>query len=77
MLWPWFERLPVVNMIVPETKITSSNYPRLATWIEHMYQLPAVKQTMFDVEYHAHFLKTLRVDKNPDYDYGLVRPAKL
>ncbi|XP_052815990.1 glutathione S-transferase omega-1-like [Mya arenaria] len=77
MIWPWFERLPIVNQIVPETKITPDKYPRLAQWINSMYELPAVKETKFDVESHAHFLKTLRVDKNPDYDYGLTQPAKL
>lgn len=77
MLWPWFERLPVVNKIVPETTITTMNYPLLATWIKHMYQLPAVKSTLFDPDSHAHFLKTLQIDKNPDYDYGLVQPARL
>ncbi|WAR11962.1 GSTO1-like protein, partial [Mya arenaria] len=76
MIWPWFERLPIVNQIVPETKITPDKYPRLAQWINSMYELPAVKETKFDVESHAHFLKTLRVDKNPDYDYGLTQPAK-
>lgn len=77
MLWPWFERLPIVNIIVPETAINSSNYPLLASWIEHMREVPAVKATMFDVHAHAHFMKTLRVDKNPDYDYGLVKQSRL
>lgn len=77
MLWPWFERLPVVNAIVPETTITDSNFPRLSSWMRHMYELPAVKKTMFDKEHHAHFLKSLMVDKNPDYDYGLVQSSKL
>lgn len=77
MLWPWFERIPVVNAIVPETTITSSNFPLLASWIRHMYELPAVKKTMFDKESHAHFLKSLMVDKNPNYDYGLTEQAKL
>lgn len=77
MLWPWFERLPVVNRIVPETAITPANFPHLNRWIEYMFKLPAVQNTMFDVDAHAHFLKTLRIDNNPDYDYGLVRPSKL
>lgn len=77
MLWPWFERLPVVNAVVPETTITTSNFPLLASWIRHMYELPAVKKTMFDRISHAHFLKSLMIDKNPDYDYGLTEQAKL
>jgi len=77
MLWPWFERLPVVNAIVPETKITSSNFPRLTKWIAEMYKLPAVQKTLYDATAHAHFLKSLMVDKNPDYDYGLTSSAKL
>lgn len=77
MLWPWFERLPVVNHIVPQTSVTPSNFPRLAEWIRNMYQLPAVQKTMFDMESHAHFLKSLQIDKNPDYDYGLVATSRL
>ncbi|XP_045194100.2 glutathione S-transferase omega-1-like [Mercenaria mercenaria] len=77
MLWPWFERLQVLNSVVPETTIKDSNFPRLASWIRHMYELPAVKKTMFDKDHHAHFMKSLKIDKNPDYDYGLVSPARL
>ena len=77
MLWPWFERLPVLNRVVQETAINHRNYPRLASWIEHMVSLPAVKETMFDADSHAHFLKTLRVDKNPNFDYGLSSRPKL
>lgn len=77
MLWPWFERFPVVNAVVPETTITSSNFPRLASWIKHMYELPAVKQTIFDTESHTRFLTSLRIENNPDYDYGLVQQSRM
>ncbi|KAL4234561.1 Glutathione S-transferase omega-1 [Mactra antiquata] len=77
MLWPWFERIGVVNAIVPATKITSEKFPRLSKWVEHMYQLPAVKMTMFDTDSHARFLTSLRVENNPDYDYGLVPRAQM
>lgn len=77
MLWPWFERLPVVNAVVPATTITAQKYPKLAEWISKMEQLPAVRATRFDTAAHAHFLTSLRVHNNPDYDHGLEPISKL
>lgn len=70
MLWPWFERIPLMHLVMPGTEITFSDYPYLSTWIRHMYEEPAVKATMFDLDTHAYFLKTYR-EKRWDYDYGL------
>ena len=70
MLWPWFERLPLLNYVIPETTISPSEFPQLSSWVQHMYDQPAVKATMFDIEKHAYFIKTYR-EKRWDYDYGL------
>ena len=70
MLWPWFERMPLLHMKVPETKLSPSEYPHLTSWIRHMYEEPAVKATMFDLASHAHFIQTYK-EKRWDYDYGL------
>ena len=35
-----------------------------------MYDQPAVKATMFDLDKHAHFLRTYR-EKRWDYDHGI------
>ena len=70
MLWPWFERMPLLHLVIPETAISPTEFPYLTSWVRHMYDQPAVKATMFDIDSHAHFLRTYR-EKKWDYDYGL------
>ena len=70
MLWPWFERMPLLNRVIPETSISQSEYPHLSAWVNIMYDQPAVKATMFDLDKHAHFLMTYR-EKRWDYDHGI------
>jgi len=71
MIWPWFERLGVLTIIAPETEITSATFPNLSSWMTRMFDLPAVKATVYPPEDHIHFFKSLR-EGAPDYDYGLA-----
>ena len=45
MIWPWFERVPVLTVIAPEAEIDSKKFPHLTSWMKLMMQLPAVQQT--------------------------------
>ncbi|XP_050399462.1 glutathione S-transferase omega-1 isoform X1 [Patella vulgata] len=67
-LWPWFERLELLEE--KGFKLTEAEFPNLSAWVKTMYQLPAVKATMFDKESHMRFLTSYR-EGNPDYDFGL------
>ncbi|KAL3859756.1 hypothetical protein ACJMK2_009954 [Sinanodonta woodiana] len=74
MIWPWFERLPLLNQVLPETRLTQDRFPSLLAWTREMYLLPAVKSTMYDFKTHRAFMDGVR-DGNPDYDYGLADSA--
>lgn len=70
MIWPWFERIPVLTIIAPEAEIDPNKFPHLSSWMKLMMELPAVQETYEEPTSHVHFFSTLRAG-NPDYDYGL------
>ncbi|RUS86113.1 hypothetical protein EGW08_006133 [Elysia chlorotica] len=72
LLWPHFERLPALTVLTSNPRITpdSQHLPWLATWMEAMLQLPAVKATLQDTNAHAHFFASFGTG-TPNYDYGL------
>lgn len=70
MVWPWFERIPVLTIIAPEAEIDPNKFPHLSSWMKLMMELPAVRETYEEPTSHVHFFSSLRAG-NPDYDYGL------
>ncbi|XP_048732551.1 glutathione S-transferase omega-1-like [Ostrea edulis] len=70
MVWPWFERIPVLTVVAPEAKLDPKEFPHLSSWMKVMMELPAVKETYEEPAAHIHFFSSLRAGK-PDYDYGL------
>ncbi|XP_062567944.1 glutathione S-transferase omega-1-like [Saccostrea cucullata] len=70
MIWPWFERVPILSIIAPEAEVNSKEFPHLSSWMKLMMELPAVKETYEEPSAHIHFFSSLRAG-NPDYDYGL------
>jgi len=68
-IWPFFERFPAMkpgaNLEIPRDR-----FPKITSWIDRMYQLPAVKACLVDTESHDHFLRTFAAQK-PDYGYKL------
>ncbi|XP_005103170.1 glutathione S-transferase omega-1 [Aplysia californica] len=71
MVWPHMERIPAVSeKWAPAAALDKARYPKLDAWYRSMYQLPAVKDTMFDHETHRQFLISLR-EKTYNYDIGL------
>ncbi|KAK7114863.1 hypothetical protein V1264_000849 [Littorina saxatilis] len=88
LIWPWIERLPMfddytatsTNATPPtntlEIGVTSSTYPRVYHWMEAMFQLPAVKETMFDLRSHGRFGRS-QLTADPEYDMGLENEPPL
>ena len=85
LIWPWLERVPIVDDTTPanvsnsnaeidayhgKAVITASKFPLLYKWMVAMFKLPAVKETMFDLESHLRFSLSLKTS-DPDYDMGL------
>ena len=56
--------------------ITSSKFPRLYCWMGAMFELPAVRETMFDLASHARFGRS-QLTADPEYDMGLENEPPL
>jgi glutathione S-transferase len=69
-LWPWLERLSLMQKVAPELVPTKANYPTLFAYMNAMLQQPAVKACYFDAETHQKFAQSF-IDGKPDYDLGL------
>lgn len=62
MVWPWFERLPLVY------KLSVDAHPNLTNWINLMQNEPAVKETALSTENHLKFYEGYR-NGQADYDF--------
>lgn len=69
-IWPWFERLILLENMAPELQPSESNHTAVFAWIKAMLQQPAVKATGFDAQTHSAFLKSY-LNNKPNYDIGL------
>ncbi|XP_055892643.1 glutathione S-transferase omega-1-like isoform X2 [Biomphalaria glabrata] len=69
-LWPHFERVPVLQTIDSRLEMDKCKFPSLVAWFESMLQVPAVKATKWDVDFHLRYYNSSLTGK-PDYDMGL------
>jgi glutathione S-transferase len=70
LIWPHFERLPVLATFDSRYAIDKEAFPKLTAWFEAVQALPAAKATAFDVKTHLQFFESFSSGK-PDYDVGL------
>jgi hypothetical protein len=66
MLWPWFERLPLLSDAGFEFN-ADGNFPKLAAWIEAMESDKNVQQVQIPTEISKKFMETYR-QGTPEYD---------
>jgi len=72
LMWPHMERIPAIfRKLEPAALVNKESYPYLDAWYTCMYQLPAVKATLFDDESHMKFIMALANKTFDMYDYGL------
>ncbi|CAL1530165.1 unnamed protein product [Lymnaea stagnalis] len=75
MIWPWFERMPMLKDIT-EFDILPASYPHISGWTERMWKDPVVLKCMIDpklmTEHYAHY----RTGK-PDFTIGAEKPGKV
>ena len=69
------------NSLPPEANadtvgITASNCPQLYRWMRAMFELPAVRDTMFDLHSHRRFGRS-QLTADPEYDMGLENEPPL
>ena len=63
MVWPWFERLPLMHTLSADV------HPNLTSWFNLMQNDSAVKETVISEENHAKFYEGY---KNGHADYDIV-----
>jgi hypothetical protein len=71
MVWPWLERLDVIQKLKNFT-IDKAKHAKLLAYIERMKQLPAVKECLISTEDHAAFYNGYLTGE-PDYDLLLKK----
>ena len=67
MLWPWFERLPLLTEM-GFTLNSDGQFPKLAAWIESMEHDENVQKIKVPLETMKKFMDGYRQGK-PDYDF--------
>lgn len=70
MVWPWIERLDIVEA-KKNFKLDKSKFPRLLAYIEAMKTIPAVKQTLISKQNHLYFMNELLAKREPNYDLAI------
>jgi hypothetical protein len=68
MIWPWFERFPVLKQFKYE--LDPNKYPKLNHWTENMKNLRAVKEIMISPDSNTRFFKSFS-EGNIDYDFEM------
>jgi hypothetical protein len=75
MIWPWFERRPVIEVFYP----TAANYTQtsqtLSSWIELMKNQTAVKNYAFAPQLFYEFYQIIRNTGTPNFNL-LVEPVE-
>jgi len=71
MIWPWIERLPMLqNLIGNITIISKDSFPNLINYIGAMMGDKTVKAVCISPQEHTKFIQ-LRLDGKGDYDFNL------
>lgn len=70
MMWPWFERIGVMQTVAPSLVPSQTAFPKLFSWMQAMFEEPAIKATCFDVDSHTKFVAG-HLQGKADYDIGL------
>lgn len=66
MLWPWFERLPLLRDYGFQLN-SDGKFPKLAEWVKTMSANENVQKIKVPIELTKRFMDGFRVGK-PDYD---------
>lgn len=71
MIWPWIERLPMVQNLFSHTKIiTNERYPNLINYIEAMMSDETIKTICISPEEHTKFMQ-FRLEGNFIFDFTM------
>lgn len=68
-IWPWFERLELLNYVRPEITIFLPD--RLRRWTERMKRHPAVKENLLNPKLFVEFVRRNIANDHSCFDVGL------
>jgi len=66
-LYPVFERLPAVSLVLGVDVFPVDKFPRLAEWTSAVQQLDFVRKVWISPKLYSHYMITNKAG-NPDYD---------
>lgn len=72
MIWPWLERLEVLERIRGFRVAEKGHVPKLLAYIERMKILPAVMALRLKPELHEQFFKDSKAGIEPKYDSAII-----
>ncbi|XP_064113035.1 pyrimidodiazepine synthase-like isoform X2 [Macrobrachium nipponense] len=62
MIWPWAERICVLQEISGDKFLTEESYPALISWTSSMCEDPVTKALLIPSEVYKHYWKTFEYD---------------
>lgn len=71
MIWPWLERLEVIEL-AKSIKFEREKYPNVWGYIGRMKEVPAVKKTIISPEKHFQFYSSYLSSGGKDVNYDIL-----
>lgn len=68
MIWPWFERLPILKSAI-NFDINAEKFPKMTAWVNRMQELPTIKKIWIKPESYIKYFSGY--PSNLDYDFEL------
>lgn len=69
MVWPWFERMAMLETITDCKVMTVEKFPRMVGWVESMWKDPAVQECQIDPQLFVEHYSQYRTGR-PDFTIG-------
>jgi len=70
-MWPWFERMPMLEQLTGVHVLPEDKFPKLKSWAKAMLEHPTIQATRFSDDIHVEFFKAMLAGEVPNYDLGL------
>ena len=72
MIWPWFERRPVIEVFYPNAVNYTQTSQTLTTWIELMKNQDAIKNYALAPQLFYEFYESIRKSEGATPNYNLL-----
>lgn len=72
MIWPWFERMPMLGEIT-DYEMSEDKFPLMTAWVNRMWQDPAAQECKIDPKLFTDHYSKYRTGR-PDFTIGMKKP---